>query len=100
MTEAIANFRSADIVDGQAHSGVPDGMNLFRRIGVQARERRCPACDAIVYSRRHNQCGVCERVLPANCLFTNDEADKIDALLRTERQRHRTWLMRIEDGRF
>src|SRR6266567_1749892 len=98
MTKATSNFQWADLIKGQARPFVSDGMNLFCRIGVQARECRCPACDSIVYSRRHNRCGVCEEVLPATCLFSNEEADKIQALLRTERQRHRTWCVRIEDG--
>jgi hypothetical protein len=70
---------------------------LSSRIGVPLREHRCPSCNSIVYTRRHGRCGVCERVLPENLLFTNDEAETIDTLLRNERQRHRAWLVRAED---
>ena len=72
---------------------------LASRIGVHFHERRCPACNSIVYSRRHSRCGVCEQILPTNCLFNIAEAEKVKALIRTERQRHKAWLMRIEDGR-
>jgi len=71
---------------------------LSSRIGIRLREQRCPACDAIIYSRRHGRCGVCERALPERLLFTSDEAEKVNALLKTERHRHREWLMRVGAG--
>jgi hypothetical protein len=67
---------------------------ILVRVGVEPSERRCPACNSLVYSRRHNRCGVCGRILPTSCLFTSDEAERVDALLRKERQRHRDWLRR------
>ena len=69
---------------------------LLRRIGVGPRSERCPCCNSIIYSRRHDRCGVCERILPESFLFTSTEVEKVDALLKTERERHRAWLMRIE----
>jgi hypothetical protein len=72
---------------------------LLRRIGVGARSERCPSCNSIIYSRRHDRCGVCERVMPESFLFTSTEVEKVDALLKTERERHRAWLMRVADGR-
>src|SRR2546427_12742374 len=66
------------------------------RIGARPRAKRCPSCGSIIYSRRHNQCGVCEQALPARVLFNSLEAQRVDALLRTERQRHKNWLMRIQ----
>src|SRR5213593_3138886 len=74
------------------------GDILSARLGIRLSEKRCPSCDSIIYSRRHNRCGVCERKLPVNFLFTSDEAEKVDVLLRTERERHRAWLTRVEDG--
>src|SRR5439155_1360362 len=35
---------------------------LSSRIGVRLREQRCPSCDSIVYSRRHNRCGMISAV--------------------------------------
>jgi len=71
---------------------------LLRRIGVKPRGERCPSCDSIIYSRRLNRCGVCERVLPESFRFTSTEMERVDALLKTERDRHRAWLMKVEDG--
>jgi hypothetical protein len=73
-----------------------DGQFSLRRIGVRPRTKRCPSCGSIIDSRRHNQCGVCEQVLPERVLFNSVEAQRVDALLRRERQRHKAWLMRIQ----
>lgn len=73
-----------------------DSQFLSSRIGVRLREQRCPSCNSIVYTRRHYRCGVCERALPESLLFTSDEAEKVNLLLRNERQRHKAWLTRVE----
>src|SRR5947209_12012823 len=70
------------------------GQNQYFGIRVKPRERYCPSCDSIVYSRRHRLCGVCGHVLPQECRFTPPEAESVEMLLRTERQRHRAWLKR------
>lgn len=67
---------------------------LLRRLGVEPREQRCPHCNSLIYTRRHRRCGVCEQVLPADFLLSGVEAQRVDILLRTERQRHRAWLNR------
>ena len=74
------------------------GDLLSSRIGVHLREQRCPSCNSIVYTRRHSRCGVCEQELPERVRFTSDEADKVNGLLKIERQRHRVWLMKAEAG--
>jgi len=99
MSAAISNSRLGDLAKGQAIPVVLNNKNLFCRIGVHAQEHRCPRCDSIVYSRRHCRCGVCEQVLPTNCLFDPDESENVDVLLRTERKRHKAWLTKIEAGR-
>jgi len=71
---------------------------LLRRLGVEPREQRCPHCSSLVYTRRHRQCGVCEQVLPPSFLLSGVEAQRVDKLLRTERKRHRAWLMRDQDN--
>jgi len=73
-----------------------DGQFSLRRIGVRPRAKRCPSCGSIIYSRRQSQCGVCEEVLPEKVMFNSVEAQRVDALLRTERQRHKAWLTRIQ----
>jgi hypothetical protein len=69
-----------------------DGKFLLTRIGIGLREQRCPSCNSVVYTRRHSRCGVCERELPASFLFTPAEAEKLEALIRAERQQHQAWL--------
>src|SRR5688572_14616622 len=64
------------------------------RVGVTPGERRCPSCNSLVYSRRHKRCGACGQTLPTSCLFSADEAERVDALLKLERERHRVWLKR------
>lgn len=68
----------------------------FVRLGVELETRRCPACEAPVYSRRHKRCGVCGELLPESCRFTSEEMERITALLQAERQRHRAWLRKLE----
>ena len=66
--------------------------NSLPSIGIGPRERHCPSCESIVYSRRHRLCGVCGKVLPEDCLFTATEAESVAMLLKIERLRHRAWL--------
>jgi len=66
------------------------------RIGVPSQERRCPYCDSVIYTRRHRLCGVCDEALPADRLFTEIEAERVEILLQTERERHRAWLEKRE----
>jgi hypothetical protein len=69
--------------------------NLFSRGVKVQRERRCPNCDSIIYSRRHKACGVCAEPLPLACLFSVQEAESVERLLDEERGRHRKWLQRV-----
>lgn len=99
MSAATLNIRWSE-QNGSGILPVSFGCEIrSNRIGVLPREQRCPYCNSIVYSRRHNRCGVCEQVLPECVLFSSEEADKVNLLLRTERQHHKAWLLRIEDGR-
>ena len=75
---------------------VPGNQDLFCRFGVKSQERHCPSCDSIVYTRRHRLCGACGEVLPEDRLFTVGEAQNVEMLLQTERQRHRAWLKKTE----
>lgn len=40
-------------------------------------ETHCPACNAILYSRRAKLCGVCFAPVPEELRFTGEFADKI-----------------------
>jgi hypothetical protein len=59
---------------------------------VGQKTHRCPACNSIIYSRRHRLCGVCGSSLPEDRLFTPTEAKAVTRLLSVEKQRHRQWL--------
>ena len=96
MSAAILNIRWTDH-EGTGPLSIPSGGDfLSTRIGVRLREQHCPSCNSIVYSRRQSRSGVCEQDLPERLLFSRAEAERVDVLLRTERERHRVWLMRVE----
>src|SRR6266516_3158289 len=99
MSATILKIRWTDHEITGPHSITSGGDFLSSRIGVVLREQHCPSCNSIIYSRRQSRCGVCEQVLPERLRFSSSEAEKVDVLLRTERQRHKAWVMRIEDGR-
>ena len=94
MSAATLNIRWTDRDWDQPLALVPGGRNPYFNIGIKPRAGHCPACDSIIYSRRHRLCGVCGQALPADCRFTAIEAERVEVLLRTERQRHRAWLKR------
>jgi hypothetical protein len=68
------------------------GAWLDRPLTPNQGEHRCPCCQSLIYSRRHKLCGVCNRPLPAELLFSGTEARRIEALLRREKQLHRRWM--------
>jgi hypothetical protein len=70
--------------------------DFSRGVNLQS-ERRCPACNSLVYSRRHKLCGLCGEALPPACIFSDAEAHSIEMRLNEERQRHRQWLHRFGD---
>jgi hypothetical protein len=45
-------------------------------------EVHCPACGAILYSRRAKLCGVCNCHLPDEVRITGEEAEKISGLFQ------------------
>jgi len=92
MSAATLSIRWTDCDRNQALPVVLGARNPYFSLKVKPRERHCPSCDSIVYSRRHRLCGVCGQVLPEDCLFTATEAESVEMILRNERQRHRAWL--------
>ena len=94
MRATSLSIRWTDCDSNQAPPLILGSQNSFLSAGVKPRERYCPSCDSIVYSRRHRSCGVCGLPLPDDCLFTAAEAEKVEMLLRTEQQHHRAWLKR------
>jgi hypothetical protein len=55
-------------------------------------QHHCPACGAIIYSRRHRLCGVCGRPLPTELIFSEAKAAWVQSLVEIGRERHRRWL--------
>ena len=94
MSAATLNIRWNDRAGEQPLPISREPSNAFPDSGVGTRERHCPLCDSIVYSRRHRLCGVCGEVLPEDCLFTATEAESVEMVLRAERRRYRAWLKR------
>ncbi len=70
-------------------------VEAFARGVRLQRERHCPHCNSVVYSRRHKLCGSCGEVLPEECMFSAQEAQSVEVLLNEERDRHRKWLQRF-----
>ncbi len=92
MSAETLSIRWTDYDRNQTLPVLFGSRDSFVSIGVEPQERHCPSCDSIVYSRRHRFCGVCGQALPADCRFTAREAESVEMLLKTERQRHRAWL--------
>lgn len=65
---------------------------LHRAVSTARSDLRCPHCNSIIYSRRNKLCGVCSQALPAELLFSPEEARRIEKLLQTEQLRRREWL--------
>src|SRR2546425_463811 len=97
MSAATLTSRSSRKSRNESFPVLHGDQFLLRRIGVEPRRERCPSCDSIIYSHRHKRCGVCEQVLPATFLFSYTEVQRVDRLLRPERQQHRAWLNRSSD---
>ena len=66
-----------------------------RRVAQTDNSLRCPHCSSIVYSRRHRLCGACSGELPDSCLFSEQEARRVEMLLRSEQERHRRWTQKV-----
>ena len=86
-------WESQNQLDGFSIKVAPAaGATLVRQVGTARKPARCPECDAVVYSRRHRLCGVCNQPLPDHLLFNVMEAARIEQLLQRERLRHRQWM--------
>jgi len=92
MSASTLSIRWTNGDRNQAQPVVLGGQNQYFGIRVKPRARHCPSCDSIVYSRRHSLCGVCGHALPEDCRFSAADAESVEMILRTERQRHRAWL--------
>src|SRR5690348_14938358 len=70
-------------------------MEFARFVGIPAqaiKESHCPFCGSIIYSKRHKNCGVCGVELPESCLFSFNQARRVEKTLAEERGRYRAWV--------
>jgi predicted nucleic acid-binding Zn ribbon protein len=65
---------------------------LTRQLGASSPGLFCSECGSIIYSRRHKLCSVCGHKLPAELLFSKEEAQRLECLMRSEQRRHRAWM--------
>lgn len=71
-------------------------------------EVHCPACGAVIYSRRGKLCGVCNAHLPEQLRITGEQADRIasqvqqaqDSIRRIRSQRESPSGGGMPDGTF
>ena len=94
MSAMKLNIQWLEFVKAQPVSVPTVQSTMLARLGVEPAAHRCPCCNSPVYSRRLKVCGVCGNELPREVLFTIDEAERVDALMKSERERHRRWLRR------
>lgn len=94
MSAIKLNVQWLEFVNSQTVAVASVHPAKLARLGVEPEAHRCPGCNSPVYSRRLKVCGVCGDELPREIRFTLDEAERIDHLLKTERERHRRWLRR------
>jgi hypothetical protein len=45
-------------------------------------EKRCPACNSVIYSRRARLCGVCSAPVPEELRITGEQAKKIGDMVK------------------
>lgn len=93
-----AESKQVAILDGVRKVNADGGaLLLSRQLASTLVSARCPHCDSIIYSRRHKLCGVCGQSLPADYLFSETEAQRIERILRTEQSRHKKWMRKTLD---
>ena len=92
MSATVCDLREIESLPCDLHD-----VELFARGVASQPERHCPHCGSLVYSRKNKLCGVCAEPLPSNCLFSMEQAERIQLLLQEERARHKVWLHRFEN---
>ena len=88
------NIRWSQVEAGQPFPIAGTRDPSLTRVSEEPTLRRCPHCNSVVYSRRHERCGACEEPLPQSCRFSEQEAEQVMAVLQWEREQHRNWLKR------
>ena len=60
-------------------------------------EFRCPYCQAPIYSRKDKICGVCEKTLPKELLFTDEQIALLKKQSDAEEKRTNEFKQQMDD---
>jgi predicted amidophosphoribosyltransferase len=60
-------------------------------------EFRCPYCQAPIYSRKNKICGVCEKPLPEELLFSDQQVAELKKQMDAEEKRTKEFEQQIDD---
>ena len=60
-------------------------------------EFRCPHCHAPIYSRKNRICGVCEKPLPEELLFSDEQIAELKRQSDQEEKRMKEFKQQIDD---
>jgi hypothetical protein len=60
-------------------------------------EFRCPHCHAPIYSRTNKICGVCEKPLPAELLFSDQQVAELKKQMDAEEKRTKAFKHQLDD---
>ncbi|MGO9535599.1 MAG: hypothetical protein ACLPYM_00630 [Limisphaerales bacterium] len=60
-------------------------------------EFRCPYCNAPIYSRKNKICGVCEKPLPEELLFSDEQIAALKKEMEEEEKRTKEFKQQIDD---
>ncbi len=60
-------------------------------------EFRCPHCNAPIYSRKNKICGVCEKPLPEELLFSDQQVADLKRQMEAEEKRTKQFKQQLDD---
>ena len=60
-------------------------------------EFRCPFCNAPIYSRKNKICGVCEKPLPAELLFNDEQVKSLNEEMDKEEKEAKDFEQQMND---
>jgi hypothetical protein len=60
-------------------------------------EFRCPHCQAPIYSRKNKICGVCEKPLPEELLFSEQQVADLKKQMDAEEKRAKEFKHQVDD---
>ena len=61
-------------------------------------EFRCPFCHSPIYSRKNKICGVCEKPLPEELLFSDQQIADLKKQMDAEEKRTKQFKQQLDDA--